>query len=78
MRRLSGIEWAILVVALVVILAGANMLIHASDRVIFRHSDSWADFSFEHVSKGRTRLYGIGAVLLGSGLACLVFYNARK
>jgi hypothetical protein len=78
MRRLSGIEWAILVVALVIILAGANMLIHASDRVIFRHSDSWADFSFEHVSKGRTRLYGIGAVLLGSGLACLVFYNARK
>jgi uncharacterized protein YjeT (DUF2065 family) len=78
MRRLTGIELAIVILALVFIIAGADMLIRPTDRVSFHHSDSWPNISMEHVSKGRMRFYGFCALLVGSGLAWMVVYNARK
>ena len=80
MRRLTGIELIILVVALVFIVFGADMLLRPTERVIFSHDErnSWVSFGVRHETKARTRFYGFCAVLLGGGLAWMVLYNARK
>jgi len=78
MRRLTGIELFIVVVALVLVVFGANMVIRPTERVIFRHSDEWTSFSLRHETKGRTRFYGACIFVLGGGLAWMALYNARK
>jgi hypothetical protein len=77
MRRLTQIEAGILIIAALFIFAGANMVIHPTDGVIV-HQGRGARLFIQHFTKPEEQLCGALAILLGAGLAGLVFYQRGR
>ena len=78
MRRLSGIELAVLVLAVFFILAGLFNIIHPSEHLTFQGSTRDLFVSAGYTSKERVRTYGLLSVVLGAGMVGVVLYRRRK
>jgi uncharacterized protein YjeT (DUF2065 family) len=78
MRRLTGVEFGILVLSALFIIFGAAMLIQPTEGFVFHQAYRWAKSSVEHVSKDGARVYGVLSILLGVGMVWMVFYGRGK
>jgi uncharacterized protein YjeT (DUF2065 family) len=78
MRRLSGIELAVLALAMVFILVGLLNIIHPSEHLNFQSSARDFFVSVGYTSKQKSRTYGLLSFVLGAGMAAMVFYRRRK
>ena len=78
MRRLTGIELGILALAGLFIVVGAIMVIHPTEADVFHQAYNFARSSIEHVSREKSRIYGVLAMLIGAGMVWMVFYGRRK
>jgi hypothetical protein len=78
MRRFTGTEFGIFALAGIFIIVGSVMVIHPTEGVVFHQAYRWVGSSVEHVSKERTRAYGVLAILFGFGFVWMVFANRRK
>jgi hypothetical protein len=78
MRRLNGIELAMLVLATIFILTGLFSIIHPSAHLIFQSSARNFFVSAGYISKERVRTYGLLSVVLGAGMVGMVVYRRRK
>jgi hypothetical protein len=78
MRRLTGTELGILVIASVFIVAGTVTVLHPTELDVFHQAYRRVRGSVEHVTKEGSRVYGTVAIIMGSGLVWMVFYGRRK
>ena len=78
MRRFTGTEWGIFVLALVFIVVGGNMTIHPTETEVTHEAYRWVHASVEHISKQGARVYGVLAILSGLGFLWLLFYKRGK
>ena len=80
MNRLSGAEKGILILALIFIIAGADMIASPTEMNIFHQTYRFrsARSYTEHVSAKESQIYGVVSVLFGVGIVSLVVYGRRK
>ena len=80
MKRLTFLEMCALAIALVFIVAGADMILRPTERVVFHPGGGkgMGSYPSEQVSKPGSQVYGGIAVVLGAGLAVLALYRRGK
>jgi hypothetical protein len=78
MRRFTGTEFGILVVAAISIFVGADLVVHPTEMNVLHQAYRRFRLSIEHVSKEGSQIYGVLAIVLGLGLIWMVFYGRRK
>jgi hypothetical protein len=79
MRDLTGVEKAALCLALIFIVVGITMFLAPREALVWHQGYRYTPGSgLEHVSKSGARVYGILSLLVGGGLAFVVFYGRRK
>lgn len=78
MRRFTGAEKGILVLAVLFIIVGTDMTIFPTEMNVSHQVYRWARSSSEHVSKRGSIIYGIVMISLGAGIVWLVFRGRSK
>ena len=78
MRRFTGIELGILILAGLFIVVGADMVIFPTEMNVFHQVYRRMHFAITHISKDGSQIYGILAILFGLGLVWMVFTGKRK
>ena len=78
MRRFTGAEKGILVLAVLFIIVGADMTICPTEMNLSHQAYRWTRSSSEHISKVGSMFYGIVMILLGAGIVWLVFRGRSK
>jgi len=82
MRRIHGIEWFVLLLALVFIVAGADFVLEPTDLTVLHPGLSdyhlgWLN-PFQHLSANAARAYGVVTILFGGGLLWIVFTKKNQ
>lgn len=67
-----------LVLAVIFILAGLLNIIHPSEHLNFQSPARNFFVSVGYTSKEKSRTYGLLSVVLGAGMAAMVFFRRRK
>jgi len=78
MRRFTGIELGILLLAGTFLVVGADMVFYPTEMNVFHQVYRRMHAAVEHISKDRSQIYGILAMLFGLGLVWMVFTGRRK
>ena len=78
MRGFTETGWGILVLALVFIVVGGDMVIYPSEGLVFHQAYKWVHSSVEHVSKTAARVYGVLAIVVGTGFLWILFNKPGK
>jgi hypothetical protein len=78
MRRLSSIEFGILLLALLFIIVGIEMLWHPKEAVVIHQVYRHFGYKPEYISKTGARVYGVLSLLCGLGLMRLTFFGKSK
>jgi hypothetical protein len=79
MRRFTGTEKAALALAAVLAIGGLFMIFHPLDMVV-PHGGYWRSGNSlpDHVSEKGARCVGGGVILMGGGIAALIFFGPRN
>jgi len=78
MRRFTGAEKGILVLAVLFLIVGADMAIYPTEMNVSHQAYRWAHSSSEHISKKGSIIYGIVMILTGTGILSLVIRGRSK
>lgn len=78
MRHFTGTELGMLALAGLLIIVGAVSVFHPTEMSMVYRAYRRMPATIEHVSKTGSQAYGVLAMLLGAGLAWLVFAGKRK
>ena len=77
MKRLSATEVGALIFAGLLVVVGIISVAEPREGFVGHQSYRFTPSYFEHVSKGKARVYGVVATLVGLGLGGLVFYRRK-
>jgi hypothetical protein len=75
MKRLTGLEFCILLMAVSFIGVGIYTALYPTETVVIHQVYRHAGISIENISKTGARVYGVLATLLGIGFVWMVFYG---
>ena len=82
MQRLTSTDLGALVLAALFFLGGLVLVIFPKEMKLWHVThdpvSDWQDSYFEDVTKGRSRFYGVMAMLTGTGLAVFVFFPKKR
>jgi hypothetical protein len=77
MRRLTAVEIAILVLALLAVISGIEIMRHPAGAVVL-HQVRRYGYKLDYISKTEAKVYGASCILFGLILIRLVFYSKRR
>jgi hypothetical protein len=78
MRRLTGTEWALLALAILLVGVGFFAVIHPTEMYLYFRRAKNIPAGVEHISKAGSQLHGILAMAVGAGLAWFIVSGRPK
>ena len=78
MRRLTGLEWGIFVLGVLLLIVGVAMALHPTEVTVSHQGFRVVGTGVQHVSEFGAQVYGIIAALFGSGFLWLVLSRRDK
>lgn len=78
MRRLTGLEWGIVVLGGLLLIVGVAMAIYPTEVTTSHQGYRVSGTGVQHVSAAGARVYGVLSALFGSGFLWLVLSRRDK